>query len=86
MQWILDHPAEAEDMGQRGRKAVEKYYSWETEAEKLVTLYKKTAAGPCVIIIQLDSVSPIHTESSYYLFHQGGYVSEYHDRYIAFFR
>ena len=41
MQWILDHPAEAKDMGQRGRKAVEKYYSWETEAEKLVTLYKK---------------------------------------------
>ena len=41
MQWILDHPAEAEDMGQRGRQAVEKYYNWESEADKLVTLYKK---------------------------------------------
>ena len=41
MQWILDHPAEAEAMGRRGRAAVEKDYNWETEAEKLVTLYKK---------------------------------------------
>lgn len=41
MQWILDHPAEAETMGRRGREAVEKHYNWETEAEKLVTLYKK---------------------------------------------
>ena len=41
MQWILDHPAEAEAMGRRGREAVEKHYNWETEAEKLVALYKK---------------------------------------------
>ena len=41
MQWILDHPAEAEAMGRRGREAVEKHYNWETEAEKLVTLYNK---------------------------------------------
>ena len=41
MQWILDHPAEAEAMGRRGREAVEKHYNWETEAEKLVSLYKK---------------------------------------------
>ena len=41
MHWILDHPAEAEDMGQRGRQAVEKFYNWESEADKLVTLYKK---------------------------------------------
>ena len=40
MRWILDHPAEAEVMGQRGREAVEKYYNWETEADKLVNLYK----------------------------------------------
>ena len=41
MQWILDHPAEAEAMGRRGREAVEKHYNWETEAEKLVALYNK---------------------------------------------
>ena len=41
MQWILDHPVEAEAMGRRGREAVEKHYNWETEAEKLVALYNK---------------------------------------------
>ena len=41
MRWILDHPAEAEAMGRRGRAAVEKDYNWETEAEKLVTLYRR---------------------------------------------
>ena len=45
MQWILDHPAEAEAMGHRGREAVEKHYNWETEAEKLVALYKKLLSG-----------------------------------------
>ena len=41
MQWILEHPVEAEAMGRRGRAAVEKYYNWETEADKLVGLYRK---------------------------------------------
>lgn len=44
MQWILDHPEEAEAMGRRGRAAVEKHYNWETEAEKLVALYNKLLA------------------------------------------
>ena len=41
MRWILDHPAEAEAMGRRGRQAVERTYNWETEAVKLSSLYKK---------------------------------------------
>ena len=41
MQWILDHPEEAEAMGRRGREAVEEHYNWETEAEKLIALYNK---------------------------------------------
>jgi len=39
MRWLLDHPAEAEAMGQRGRKAVEKFYNWDVESVKLVNLY-----------------------------------------------
>ena len=31
--------------GRRGRDAAEKYYHWETEAEKLVALYKKLLSG-----------------------------------------
>jgi glycosyltransferase involved in cell wall biosynthesis len=41
MQWMLDHPDEAEAMGRRGRAAVEEKYNWEREAEKLIGLYKE---------------------------------------------
>ena len=41
MQWLLDHPLEAEAMGRRGREAVEKHYNWETEADKLITVYNR---------------------------------------------
>lgn len=44
MRWILEHPAEAEEMGNRGRKAVESTYNWDTEAAKLKDLYKKLLA------------------------------------------
>ena len=41
MRWMLDHPAEAEAMGRRGRQAVERTYNWDSEAVKLLSLYKK---------------------------------------------
>ncbi len=41
MVWILEHPQEAETMGNRGRKTVEEKYNWESEASKLVNLYNK---------------------------------------------
>lgn len=41
MQWILDHPEEAEAMGQRGRDAVEQHYNWNAEAAKLIELYEE---------------------------------------------
>lgn len=41
IRWILDHPAEAEAMGRRGRQAVESIYNWDIEAVKLIELYKK---------------------------------------------
>ncbi len=40
MRWILDHPEQAEQMGQRGRQAVVSTYNWEREAEKLVACYR----------------------------------------------
>lgn len=45
MQWILDHPEDAKAMGLRGRKAVEKTYNWEPEAEKLIGLYHRLLGG-----------------------------------------
>ena len=41
MRWVLDHPAEAETMGRRGRQAVEERYNWNSEAGKLAALYRK---------------------------------------------
>jgi glycosyltransferase involved in cell wall biosynthesis len=38
--YILEHPEEAEKMGRRGIKAVEKMYNWSKEEEKLLQLYK----------------------------------------------
>jgi glycosyltransferase involved in cell wall biosynthesis len=42
--WLLDHPDEAEAMGQRGREAVLTTFNWESEARKLVALYQKILA------------------------------------------
>lgn len=39
MQWIADHPDEAQEMGARGRKAIEDQYNWAHEAATLVRFY-----------------------------------------------
>lgn len=39
MQWSLDHPDEADAMGQRARIAVEQDYNWESESSGLLQLY-----------------------------------------------
>lgn len=41
MQWLLDHPDQAEAMGQGGRAAVESTYNWQPESEKLLGLYRR---------------------------------------------
>lgn len=38
--WILDHPDEAAEMGARGRQATAKKWNWDTEANKLISLYQ----------------------------------------------
>ena len=40
MQWVLDHPDEAERMGERGRAAVRERYNWDREAVKLLDFYQ----------------------------------------------
>jgi glycosyltransferase involved in cell wall biosynthesis len=37
--WMFEHPEEAERMGQRGRQAVEETYRWSNEGSKLLALY-----------------------------------------------
>ncbi|MVM39578.1 glycosyltransferase [Spirosoma sp. HMF3257] len=38
--YLVDHPAEAHLMGERGYQAVKKFYNWSSEADKLLNFYK----------------------------------------------
>lgn len=40
IQYLVDNPQKAEQMGKNGRKAVEQKYNWSIEEKKLLTLYK----------------------------------------------
>lgn len=40
IQFIVEHPAEAEQMGENGRRAVEERYNWGMEEKKLLELYE----------------------------------------------
>jgi glycosyltransferase involved in cell wall biosynthesis len=37
--WLLQHPEEAEKMGQRGRRAVHEIFNWERESKQLLAIY-----------------------------------------------
>ncbi len=39
--WIFEHPQEAEKMGQCGKKAVQEIYNWDAEEKKLLEFYEK---------------------------------------------
>lgn len=44
IRWIVEHPAEAAEMGRRGREAVSARYSWSFEAQKLLRFYQQILA------------------------------------------
>ena len=41
IQFIVDHPEEAEQMGKNGRRAVEEKYNWDMEEKKLLRVYEE---------------------------------------------
>jgi glycosyltransferase involved in cell wall biosynthesis len=43
--WLLAHPAEAEEMGRNGRRAVNERYNWEREGANLVAAYAELAGS-----------------------------------------
>lgn len=42
--WLLDNPRQARQMGGNGRKAIENKYNWATEEKKLIHRYRKLIA------------------------------------------
>jgi len=46
MEWILDHPCGAHEMGQRGARAVRERFQWEAEAPRLLDVYRRITGGP----------------------------------------
>lgn len=45
IEYVLRNPSAAEQMGQRGRHAVEQYYNWSSEERSLLFLYRQVLAG-----------------------------------------
>ena len=41
IEYLIEHPKEAKQMGENGRKAVLEKYNWENESKKLLDTYKK---------------------------------------------
>jgi glycosyltransferase involved in cell wall biosynthesis len=45
LQWLLEHPVEAQTMGNRGRQAVLQTYNWNSQAQLLLHLYCRATGG-----------------------------------------
>lgn len=46
IRYLAEHPEEAARMGQNGRRAIDQAFNWDTQAEKLLELYKDLTGGP----------------------------------------
>jgi glycosyltransferase involved in cell wall biosynthesis len=46
IEWLMDHPSEAAEMGRRGREAVIREFNWEREAGKLLGFYGELIGPP----------------------------------------
>jgi glycosyltransferase involved in cell wall biosynthesis len=45
MEYLIEHPQEARQMGENGRRAVREQYNWEKEGEKLLQIYATVLKG-----------------------------------------
>jgi glycosyltransferase involved in cell wall biosynthesis len=41
VQWMLEHPAQSEEMGKRGQEAVYEQFNWDKESKKLLSFYEE---------------------------------------------
>jgi glycosyltransferase involved in cell wall biosynthesis len=45
IEWLMDHPTEAAEMGRRGREAIRHKYNWRHEGAKLLRFYDEVLAA-----------------------------------------
>lgn len=41
IKYLMEHRAEAKEMGKRGQQAIREQYNWDVEAKKLLKFYEK---------------------------------------------
>lgn len=46
VRWMLDHPDEAREMGEKGRRLIREKYHWEAEGRRLVAFYAQLGVTP----------------------------------------
>lgn len=46
VRWLLEHPEEAREMGERGRQEVRDHFSWDAEGQRLVRMYTSLLGAP----------------------------------------
>jgi len=46
IEYLLTHPEEAQQMGARGREAIQRSYNWKTEEQQLLALYNSPCCRP----------------------------------------
>jgi glycosyltransferase involved in cell wall biosynthesis len=50
LRWLLEHPREAGEMGERGRAAARTQYTWDSQFRRLLQLYERIAARSSAIL------------------------------------
>lgn len=47
IEYVMTHPQESEEMGRRGERIIRQRYNWDSEAKKLVALYRELVKHTC---------------------------------------
>lgn len=58
VQYLLDHPEEARQMGENGRRAIKEEFNWGVEEKKLLALYDALAAEGAPASLNSAQMSP----------------------------
>ncbi len=64
IEYLLTHPDQAKQMGERGRKAIENQYNWDSEEQRLLALYDSPCCQPERLEAKAQNRGETHSERS----------------------